>query len=219
MLSRRHTSDATRIEVGVDEAGRGPMFGPVFAAAVVLPVDSPDFPYKEMKDSKRFHSKKKIKTVAQAIQEGALAWSVGHRDHTYIDTHNIRAATHSAMHEAITNVLNKLSPSAPPLLLIDGNDFTPLPWSSGDQIGFAPCVCLPKGDNKNVSIAAASILAKVWRDAHIADLCDADPTLDERYGLAKNQGYGTAQHMAGLREHGLAKGHRRSFGLCAELSS
>ena len=219
MLSNRYCDDPIRVEVGVDEAGRGPMFGPVVAAAVVLPVDSPDFPYKDMKDSKRFHSKKRITAVAEKIRAGALAWSVAHRDHAYIDAHNIRAATHAAMHEAITHVLQKMDPSSPPLLLIDGNDFTPLPRCSGEQVGFTPHVCLPKGDNKNASIAAASILAKVWRDAHIAELCALDPTLDARYGLMKNQGYGTAQHMAGLREYGLAPQHRRTFGLCAEIAA
>lgn len=219
MLSTRHCADPARIEVGVDEAGRGPMFGPVVAAAVVLPVDSPTFPYKDMKDSKRFHSKKRIAAVAESIRAGARAWSVVQRDHVYIDTQNIRAATHSAMHEAISRVLGKLNPTAPPLLLIDGSDFTPMPWCCAGQIGFAPHVCIPKGDNRHAAIAAASILAKVWRDAHIAELCALDPTLDERYGLTKNQGYGTAQHMAGLREHGLAPQHRRTFGLCAELAA
>lgn len=219
MLATRFTQDNSRVEVGVDEAGRGPMFGPVVAAAVVLPVDSADFPYKEMKDSKRFHSKKRIVAVAEKIREGAVAWSVAHRDSVFVDKHNIRVATHAAMHEAITSVLKQTAETAEPLLLIDGSDFTPLPWCGGGHVGFAPHVCIPKGDNKNASIAAASILAKVWRDSHIAELCVLDPTLDERYGLARNQGYGTAQHMAGLREHGLAPQHRRTFGLCAEIAA
>ncbi len=219
MLSARYTTDPARIEIGVDEAGRGPMFGPVVAAAVVLPVGSSEFPYNDMKDSKRFHSKKRIAAVAESIRDGALAWAVAHRDHAYIDRVNIRAATQAAMHEAILSVLLKLRPATPPLLLVDGNDFTPLPWSLNGEIGHAPCVCIPKGDNSNASIAAASILAKVWRDAHIAELCKLDPTLDERYGLGKNQGYGTTQHMEGLRKHGLAVGHRRSFGLCAQLAA
>lgn len=219
MLSTRFSKDNARVEIGVDEAGRGPMFGPVVAAAVVLPIDSPVFPYTEMKDSKRFHSKKRIAAVAESIRSGAVAWSVAHRDHAFIDKTNIRAATHAAMHEAITNVLKKVGRPDETLLLVDGIDFTPMPWCSEAKVGFVPHVCLPKGDNKNASIAAASILAKVWRDAHIAELCASDPSLDERYGIAKNQGYGTAQHMAGLRQHGLAAQHRRTFGLCAEIAA
>jgi len=219
MLAQRYGSDKERIEIGVDEAGRGPMFGPVYAAAVVLPVDSPSFPYELMKDSKRFHSKTKIQKVAARIKTESLAWAVASRDHAYIDQHNIRAATHSAMHSAIRDVLSHARPKSPPLLLVDGSDFAPMPWSSPGAAGFAPHVCIPKGDNANASIAAASILAKVERDAHIAQLCVADPLLDARYGLGKNQGYGTAQHLAGLRKYGLSRFHRRTFGLCAQLAS
>ena len=208
------------IEVGIDEAGRGPMLGPVYAAAVVIPRDSCTFPYDLLKDSKKFSSKKKLRAVAEQIREGADAWAVGSRDHASIDRTNIRRATHEAMHDAARSVLaSKACSTGTPLLLVDGNDFTPLPWSpSPGQPGFAHAVCIPKGDSKYQAIAAASILAKVARDDHIASLVAADPQLDERYGLGKNQGYGTKQHMDGLRQYGLSPFHRRSFGLCAQLA-
>ncbi len=196
------------------------MWGPVFAAAVVIPQDSPTFPYSQMKDSKKFHSKKKIRAVADAIRKEAVAWAVASRDHAFIDRKNIRAATHDAMHEAIRRVLAEVDHKSDPVLLVDGNDFTPLPWSREvGQIGFARHVCITKGDGRVASIAAASILAKVSRDEYVAEACAQDELLQERYGLGKNQGYGTAQHMAGLREHGLSREHRRTFGLCATLSA
>ena len=219
MLPRRHTEDPANFEIGVDEAGRGPMWGPVFAAAVVLPLHSSTFPYDQMKDSKRFHSKKKIQAVAAEIRQQATAWAVASRSNKEIDQLNIRAATHGAMHDAIKEVLSKKDQQTRPLLLIDGNDFTPLPWSdSANEIGFAPHVCVPKGDGRLASIAAASILAKVARDSYVAAACAADPLLDERYGLLRNQGYGTAQHMEGLRTYGLSSEHRTTFGLCRRIA-
>tara|TARA_B100002051_G_scaffold143501_1_gene136065 strand:- start:2871 stop:3545 length:675 start_codon:yes stop_codon:yes gene_type:complete len=218
MLQRRYTADAGTVEVGVDEAGRGPMWGPVFAAAVVLPADSPTFPYGDMKDSKRFHSKKRINEVAEVIRREALAWAVASRSSEAIDRGNIRSATHAAMHDAIKSALSSLTLISDPILLIDGTDFTPLPWSrDGGEVGFAHHTCVPKGDNRVASIAAASILAKVARDTYVAEACVASPILSERYGLDKNQGYGTPQHLAGLRAHGLSAEHRRTFGLCARI--
>jgi ribonuclease HII len=219
MLPVRYSTDISTIEIGVDEAGRGPMFGPVYAAAVVLPENDPEFPYKDMKDSKRFSSAKKIAKVADIIKEKAVGWGVASCDHAYIDKHNIRSATHTAMHAAIQQVLTKVKPTAlTPLLLIDGNDFKPMPWAPEGEIGFAKHVCITKGDNKYASIAAASILAKVTRDQHILSLCEENPELQEHYEIAKNKGYGTANHMKGLREHGLSPYHRRTFGLCSRLS-
>ena len=107
---RRKYADDEYIEVGIDEAGRGPMFGRVYAAAVVLPQDD-GFNHSDMKDSKRFHSEKKINAVADYIKSNALAWSVAYSTEAEIDEHNIRKATHMAMHKAIITVIAHLNQS------------------------------------------------------------------------------------------------------------
>ena len=149
------------IEIGIDEAGRGPMFGRVYTAAVVLPKDD-SFEHYKMKDSKKFHSKKKINEVAEYIKQHAIYWSVQWEDEKIIDKINIRNATHSAMHKAIKNVIipNKMT-----LLLVDGNDFKPyLIINENKGLEQIDHVTIEGGDNKFSAIAAASILAKVERD-------------------------------------------------------
>jgi len=136
-----------------------------------------------------------------------------------IDQLNIRNATHKAMHDAIRQVITKI-PDKSTALLIDGNDFKPLvQFDEANEITHVPYTCIEKGDNTYTSIAAASILAKVSRDAYIESMCAADPTLDERYGLSTNKGYGTSKHMDGIREHGITPYHRQTFGICRTLSS
>jgi len=204
-------------EIGVDEAGRGPMLGRVYASAAVLPKTMEEFDHSLMKDSKKFHSEKKIKEVAEYIKQHAIAWSVQYSDEKVIDKINIRNATHKAMHAAIIDVLKQLeskTPSVSILLLVDGNDFTPFiqnKSSSSEQLSH---VCIEGGDNAYSSIAAASILSKVSRDEYIAELCEANPNLDEYYGILKNKGYGTKKHMDGIKEHGISPFHRKSFGIC-----
>ena len=212
MLSKCHDA-SVECEIGVDEAGRGPMFGRVYSAAVVLPKDD-SFRHEWMKDSKRFHSKKRIGEVADYIKEHSVAWAVAYATEQDIDQINIRNATHKAMHEAIRQVLDQ-APAKSTTLLIDGNDFKPLVrLDDANDLCQVPHVCIEKGDNTYTSIAAASILAKVSRDTYIEAMCVADPTLDERYGLSKNKGYGTKQHMDGIRKHGITEYHRRTFGIC-----
>ena len=203
------------LEIGVDEAGRGPMFGRVYSAAVILPKDPALFQHALMKDSKKFHSPKKIQAAAEYIKTNAVAWAVAYSSEQTIDAVNIRNATHEAMHKAIQTVAAAMpAPAAMPvpamLLLIDGNDFT--------KYGEMSHVCIEDGDNKYASISAASILAKVSRDAYIADLCAADPTLIEKYDLLKNKGYGTKKHMAGIKQYGITPFHRRSFGICRDYA-
>ena len=204
------------IEIGVDEVGRGPMLGRVYAAAVILPKCSPDFDYSELKDSKKFHSKKKINKVAEYIKQNAIAWSVKWEDEKTIDSVNIRNATHRAMHKAISEVISKDSEKAvtETLLLIDGNDFKPYICLRNDEICQVPNVTIEGGDNKFCAIAAASILAKVERDSYIDELCIANPDLNEKYDLSNNKGYGTKKHMDGIIQHGITEWHRRSFGIC-----
>lgn len=210
------------IEIGVDEAGRGPMFGRVYVGAVVLPKDSKLFDFSKMKDSKKFHSEKKIKEAAEYIKSHAIAWSVKYAEHTEIDQVNIRRATIDCMHQAINEIMEKMKTSADKLyLLIDGNDFIPmmkLCGGSGESYIQIPHICVESGDNTYASIAAASILAKVSRDEYIGEICKEYPELVEKYDLGNNKGYGTKKHMDGIREHGISKWHRRSFGLCKEFS-
>ena len=215
ILATRFNAEDSRPEIGVDEAGRGPMLGRVYSAAVVLPKEG-DYRHELMKDSKRFTSRKKIREVAAYIRENAVVWAVGYTTEEDIDKLNIRQATFNAMHIAIREVLNKLSDGdESPRLLIDGNDFKAFtvmdPVAGIRQV---PHICIEGGDNKLTAIAAASILAKVARDDYIADICEADPTLDERYGLLRNKGYGTKVHMEGIATHGITKHHRRTFGAC-----
>jgi ribonuclease HII len=208
------------IEIGVDEAGRGPMFGRVYVGAVVLPKDSKLFDFTKMKDSKKFHSDKKIKEAAEYIKSHAIAWSVKYAEHTEIDRVNIRRATIECMHQAVNEIMEKLNASADKLyLLIDGNDFIPMmKLCGGESYIQIPHICVESGDNTYASIAAASILAKVSRDEYIGAMCKEHPELVEKYDLEKNKGYGTKKHMDGIREHGISKWHRRSFGLCKDFA-
>ena len=204
------------IEIGIDEAGRGPMFGRVYSAAVILPKDD-TFDHSQMKDSKKFSSQKKIIKAAEYIKEHAISWGIGYIDETTIDTINIRQATHRAMHMAIRECLQKISnaTTSPVHLLVDGNDFKPY-MQLNKEYGFVqiPHTTITGGDNLYSSIAAASILAKVERDKYIVDLCAQTPLLDERYEISKNKGYGTAAHIKGITQFGISKYHRKSFGIC-----
>ena len=206
------------IEVGIDEAGRGPMFGRVYAAAVVLPKDD-TYKHKDMKDSKRFHSERKINAVAEYIKENAVAWAVGYSEASEIDEYNIRIATHKAMHKAIEQVMDKIALNyGNTHLLVDGNDFTPIMRMHEGMFVPIRYTTIEQGDNKVTNIAAASILAKVERDKYISAICQENPVLDERYGLLKNKGYGTAQHMQGIKDHGISEFHRKTFGICRQYA-
>lgn len=206
---------STYDEIGIDEAGRGPMLGRVYSAAVILPREEGEFKHELMKDSKRFSSEKKIRETANYIKENAIAWGIGYATEEYIDKHNIRQATFYAMHDAIKTVLSKLKDDNNTLLLVDGNDFKPYTvFYETNGITQIPHVCITGGDNKYTSIAAASILAKVARDEYIEDLCEQDKSLDERYGIMKNKGYGTKIHMEGIAKYGISKYHRGTFGNC-----
>jgi ribonuclease HII len=222
-LKTCYLEDNKIIEIGVDEAGRGPLFGPVYVGAVVLPKDNDTFEHNKMKDSKRFHSKKKIEETAEYIKSHAIAWAVEYEDETVIDAMNILQATQQAMHKAIQKVLNKLAiheeykdyiKQNKLVLLIDGNYFKPMFNKDGVKLN---TILVEKGDNTYTSIAAASILAKVSRDQYITDLCDKNPELAENYGINGNMGYGAAKHMEGIKTFGITKWHRRSFGPCKDF--
>lgn len=211
LLNVSYYNDDNIIEIGIDEVGRGPMFGRVYTAAVILPKE--DFEHSKMKDSKKFHSKKKINEVSEYIKENAIAWSIQWEDEKIIDKINIRNATHSAMHKAIKEIYDKENDKNY-VLLVDGNDFKPYIVMKENILEQVSHVCIEGGDNKYSSIAAASILAKVARDAYIDEMCVLNPELIEKYDLNNNKGYGTKKHMDGISEHGITEWHRRSFGIC-----
>jgi ribonuclease HII len=218
-LKKYFNEDITIIECGIDEAGRGPMFGRVYAGLVVLPKDD-TFDHSQMKDSKKFHSKKKIEQVAEYIKQHAIAWAVEYEDEQTIDDINILQATQSAMHKCIKNILKqlKIEDINNMLLLVDGNYFKPysLLNSSKTKLEYIKYQMIEGGDNKYTSIAAASILAKVERDKYIDDLCLQNPELVEYYGIDSNKGYGSKKHMDGIKQYGITKWHRKTFGICKE---
>lgn len=212
-----YDNNTSIIELGIDEAGRGPMFGRVYAGLVVLPKDN-SIDHSQMKDSKKFHSKKKIEQVAEYIKDNATAWAVEYEDEQTIDDINILQATQSAMHKCIKTVLTKLPdiPIESLLLLVDGNYFKPYTTlnKTKTKMETIKYQLIEGGDNKYTSIAAASILAKVERDKYIDELCEQNPTLSEYYSIDSNKGYGAKKHLDGIKEHGITIWHRRSFGIC-----
>jgi ribonuclease HII len=208
-----------KIEIGIDEAGRGPLFGRLYVAAVVL--SKAGFKHEDMKDSKKFHSKKKIQLVAEYIKTNAIAWSVKYVEASVIDEINIRQAVFKGMHECIRDILSKLQEKESVnkneiLLLVDGNDFKPFTFFDEDveEIRSLRHETVEKGDNKFTCIAAASILAKVARDQYIAELCIENPELSEKYGINTNMGYGTKVHMDGIKQYGITDLHRKSYAPC-----
>lgn len=221
-LKKCYNESDNILEIGVDEAGRGPLFGRVYTAAVILPKDD-RFDFTKVKDSKKFHSKKKIEEAADYVKENALAWYVSYEDERKIDEINILQATQSSMHKSINGIQSSILKNNEFKgkdylinLLIDGNYFNPITYlnKKTSKIDTIPYLTIEGGDNKYASIAAASILAKVERDKYIQELCDNNPELSEYYGIDTNKGYGAKKHMDGIKEHGITIWHRRSFAPC-----
>ena len=179
-------------EAGLDEVGRGCLAGPVVAAAVILPKD---YTNELLNDSKQLN-KKQRETLRNDIQEAALAWAIAEVSNEEIDKINILKASFLAMHRAVDQLALR-----PEHLLVDGNRFTPYP--------FLPHTCIVKGDAKFMSIAAASVLAKTYRD----DLMERLAVEFPHYGWERNVGYPTPVHRAGIREFGPCSYHRMSFRL------
>lgn len=181
-----------RIEAGCDEAGRGPLAGPVFAAAVILP---PDFRHPLLNDSKKMTEKAR-ETLRPIIEREAIAWAVEEVSAEEIDTINILNASITGMQRAVRRLSVR-----PDFLLIDGNRFKPF-----DGYDYQ---CVVKGDAKFASIAAASVLAKTWRDEYMRALAKEYP----QYGWDRNMGYPTKEHVEAIISHGYTPHHRKSFHL------
>ncbi len=184
--------DKYKIEAGVDEAGRGCYAGPVFAAAVILPKD---FHHPLLNDSKLL-SEKNRDLLRPIIEKESISFSIGSVSNNEIDNINILQASFKAMHIAIENLKK-----TPNYLLIDGNRFK--------EYKNIKHTCIVKGDSKYASIAAASVLAKTYRDDYMNTL----HTAFNYYGWDRNKGYGTALHRAAIEKYGLCKHHRMSFNI------
>jgi ribonuclease HII len=216
-------------EICIDEVGRGCLFGRTYIACVVLPKDGGLFDRKDIKDSKKFTSKKKIKQVSDYIKEHAIYWHIEYINADIIDEINILQAVMRGMHECIRNVLLKIQentttthssdPCKKIMAIVDGNYFRPYIYFDNDKETMVelPSVTIEKGDANYMGIATASILAKVARDEYIVDLCAEYPILNDHYGFSTNMGYGTKKHMEGIREHGITKWHRKSFSPCKNM--
>lgn len=183
---------AGQVEAGCDEAGRGCLAGAVYAAVVILP---PDFHNDELNDSKQLSEKKRY-ALRPIIEQEAIAWAVGIVTPEEIDQINILKASFLAMHRAIDQL--KVRPEH---LLIDGNRFTPYPG--------IPHTTVVKGDGKYLSIAAASILAKTYRDDYMNRLAREYPV----YAWNENKGYPTQAHREAIRQYGISPYHRKTFRL------
>lgn len=180
------------LEAGCDEAGRGCLAGPVVAAAVILP---PDFQNTLLNDSKQLNEKQR-QMLRPVIEKEALAFGVAFLEEKEIDQINILKASFTAMHRAIDQLH-----TIPEFLLIDGNRFIPYPG--------IPHECIIKGDGKYLSIAAASILAKTYRDEYMEKLHNEFP----QYNWKRNKGYPTKEHREAIRTSGSCRHHRMSFTL------
>jgi ribonuclease HII len=203
MLKLRHSTNDQSIEAGIDEAGRGPLWGPIYAAAVVW-ISTGDEEQEKItpliKDSKKLSAKRRT-ALAKAIKDHALDWGVGSVSPQEIDNLGMTKANQLAF----TRALNNLS-VRPDRLLIDGclSIYDP-PWSMVEQ------VVEVGADNTYIPVAAASILAKVEHDEWVENFCELNQTIAERYDLLNNKGYGTAKHMAGIRKWGEHSEHRKLF--------
>ncbi len=193
MLKSHYYEDL--IEAGCDEAGRGCLAGSVYAAAVILPSD---YQNELLNDSKKLTAKKRY-TLREEIERDAIAWAVGIVTPEEIDKINILNASFLAMHRALDQL--KVRPEA---VIVDGNRFKPYQD--------LPSATIVKGDGKYLSIAAASILAKTYRDDYMLSLAEEYP----QYDWQSNMGYPTKKHRQAIREHGITPYHRKSYNLLGD---
>ena len=190
-----------KVEAGCDEAGRGCLAGSVYAAAVIFPEN---YQNEELNDSKKLTDKRR-KQLREIIQRDAVAWAVGIVTPEEIDKINILNASILAMHRALDQL--KVRPEA---VIVDGNRFKPYqPASMAEPL---PHTCIVKGDGKYLAIAAASILAKTYRDDYMNQLAEAYPM----YDWLSNKGYPTKKHREAIRQYGISPYHRKSYRLLGD---
>ena len=199
------------IEAGCDEAGRGCLAGPVFAAAVILPSD---FRNEMLNDSKQLTEKKRYQ-LREVIEREALAWAVGIVDNNEIDKINILNASILAMHRALDQLTVR-----PEYIIVDGNRWKPYQeLTANDNVNdndnepkVVPATTIVKGDGKYLSIAAASILAKTYRDDYMNQLAEEYP----QYDWLSNKGYPTKKHREAIKQYGITPYHRKSYNLLGD---
>jgi ribonuclease HII len=195
-------------EIGLDEAGRGPLIGRVYAGAVIW---DDNLECDIINDSKKLTPKKR-KLALEWIKQNIKYWGVGYADEKEIDKINILNATKLAMDRAIEDLLTKGFTKGYNdksfYLLIDGTG-----WENKFKTSKYKVESIIKGDSLYYSIAAASIIAKEYHDMHIHELISIDPTLDDKYALSSNMGYPTVKHFDGIKKHGISEFHRKSFKL------
>ena len=201
--------NSNTLEVGIDEAGRGPLFGRVYIGACILhPEDNNTL----IKDSKKL-TKRKLLMGYDYIKENSIDYTTVWMDEKTIDDINIFQATMNGMHKAIDNLIVN-----PEFILVDGDKFNT--YFNKNNNKMINHLCVIGGDDTYTCIAGASVLAKVERDRYIEELCknNSELNLDEKYGLLSNKGYGTKKHINGIQTYGITKWHRKSFGICRKFS-
>jgi len=199
---KRYYKSPDLIEVGIDEAGRGPLIGRVYTAAVIL--DPQVEPHPLLNDSKKL-TRKRREIVREWVEQNAVQFAVCYADESVVDKINILNATYQAMHQSIDEL-----GIIPDHIIVDGDKFQPYINSDGNFVNHT-CIC--KGDSKYTAISAASVLAKEYHDDYICNLVTQCPELNEKYDLLSNMGYGTKKHIEGIRTHGRSKFHRMSFNI------
>lgn len=190
-------------EIGLDEAGRGPLIGRVYAGAVIWDATKEN---SVITDSKKLSPKKRAEAL-KWIQSNVKAWGVGYAEPSEIDSINILNATKLAMDRAIEDLKTKINLNNPINLIIDG-----IGWEK--KFSNYNVKSIIQGDANYLSIAAASIIAKEYHDAYIKELCSLNPELNQKYDLENNMGYGTKKHLEGLATHGNSQFHRKTFKPC-----
>jgi ribonuclease HII len=208
MALKKHWMDDDLVEVGLDEAGRGTLWGRMYIGAVILSPEDEAYSdngvlLAQIKDSKKLTPRKRA-VLADYIQDNAIETVVTWAEPDEIDSKNVLHADLAAMHRALDSLSTPFQ-----RILVDGNVWNPYKETEA--------VVIPGGDAKCLAIAAASILAKEAHDAWVRSSIEEDPTLDEHYGFSSNMGYGTKTHMDGLKQWGAHALHRKSFRPVADV--